>query len=126
MPHLTLEYSANVPPPDDLAAMLHTLHQTLHSIGGIRIENCKSRVRVAQQFHIANGEEDGAFLHLDIQFMEGRPAALKKAMGEEILSILKREFRQAMETLNLQITVEIRDIAADCYFKYPEGTLTVQ
>jgi 5-carboxymethyl-2-hydroxymuconate isomerase len=126
MPHLTLEYSANVPPPDDLAAMLHNLHQALHSIGGIRIENCKSRVRVAQEFHIANGEEDGAFLHLDIRFMEGRPTSVKQTIGEEILLILKREFSEAMETLDLQITVEIRDISADCYFKYPEGTLTVQ
>lgn len=126
MPQLTLEYTENLPPPADLAGMLESIHQVLHQVGGINIANCKSRVRGSDTFYIANGEEDGAFLHLDIRLLEGRSSAVKQAIGEQVLDILKQEFSHAEKAFDLQITVEIRDISRDSYFKHPPGTFTNQ
>lgn len=126
MPQLTLEYTANLTPPANLADLLGSIHATLHKAGGVNIENCKSRVRVADTFHVADGQQDGAFLHLDIRLLEGRSIAVKQAVGEQVLEILKRAFSHAERDFDIQITVEIRDISRDSYFKHPPGTFTVQ
>ena len=124
MPHLILEYTANVSEPDDMAAIMLKMHRVLNETGGIRLGNCKSRTRRLDSYAVGDGSPDNAFLHLDVRFMEGRSEATKRAIGQELLQILKQEFPDT--NLDLQITVEIRDILANSYFKHPEGTLTPQ
>ena len=124
MPHLTLEYSANVPEPDDMREIMLEMHRVLNETGGIRLENCKSRARCLDSFVVGDGSPDNAFLHLDVRFMEGRSEAAKQAIANELLQVLKDKF--LVGNLDLQITVEIRDILANSYFKHPEGTLTPQ
>ena len=125
MPHLTLEYTANLSAPNDLEALFRRLHGILHQQGGIRLENCKSRARKVDQFCIADGDKHGAFVHLEIRFMAGRSAGVKQSIGEAALATLLESF-QADDPDSLQITVEIRDIEQQSYFKHPEGTLTPQ
>jgi 5-carboxymethyl-2-hydroxymuconate isomerase len=124
MPHLTLEYTANIPAPKDPALIMKTMHEVLHEVGGVKIENCKSRIKAADPFFISRGEESAAFLHLDVRLIEGRTNELKQEIGGGLLDILKQEYKKEMQTRDLQITVEIRDIKRHEYFKYPEGTLT--
>ena len=123
MPHLTLEYTGNLweTPPD--RALLLDLHRLLESVAGITIENCKSRWREVEDWVVGDGKEESAFVHLDIRFLEGRREELKRAVGEEAVEILKAHFRPLPEGLDLQITVEIRDIRRATYFKDPPGTL---
>ena len=124
MPHLTLEHTANIPTLKNPTQIMQAMHNVLHDIGGVRIENCKSRIKVADPFFISRGEKNHAFLHLDVRLIEGREPELKQTIGNSLLDVLKIEYEEVMQTRDLQITVEIRDIKRDEYFKYPEGTLT--
>ena len=124
MPHLTLEYTGNVPEPEDMGKMMLQMHRVLNETGGIRLENCKSRTRRLDSYAVGDGNPDNAFLHLDVRFMAGRSEATKQAIGNALLQILREGFLNA--DLDLQITVEIQDILANSYFKHPEGTLTPQ
>jgi 5-carboxymethyl-2-hydroxymuconate isomerase len=126
VPHLTLEYSANVECPGDLRQLFARLHGVLAEVGGIRPGNCKSRGRVAQDYLVSSGGERDAFVHLDIRFLEGRPPQIRQQIGELALATLTDWFQASLEKLELQVTVEIRDIARSRYFKHPEGTLTPQ
>jgi 5-carboxymethyl-2-hydroxymuconate isomerase len=123
VPHLTLEYTSNL---DEWASdpdLLVTLHRVLETAGGIKIGNCKSRWRMVEEWVVGDGEGESAFVHLDIRFLEGRPQAVKEAIGVAAVGVLNDHFRQEREDLDLQITVEIQDIRRDAYFKYPSGTL---
>ena len=124
MPHLTLEYSANVELPDDPSGLFQQFHDVLHNTGGISMGNCKSRARIADPFYVAAGEADGAFIHLDVRFMEGRTEAVRQAIGKELLEILHDAFSEARASLDLQITVKVGEILRTAYNKYPEGTLS--
>ena len=124
MPHLTLEHTANIPAPKDAIHIMKAMHNVLHEIGGVKIENCKSRIKVADPFLISHGEENNAFLHLDVRLIEGRAIELKQTIGNHLLNVLKIEYQEVMQRRDLQITVEIRDIKRNEYFKYPEGTLS--
>ncbi len=125
MPHVTLEYSANLPELASYTPLFSEIHTALHEIAGINLGNCKSRARKAEPFHIADGNAAHAFIHLNIEFVEGRSAQVKQALGSECLALLKRHY-QARLNDQLQITVNIIDIKLDNYFKFPEGSLTKQ
>jgi 5-carboxymethyl-2-hydroxymuconate isomerase len=123
MPHLTLEYTANLWETPPNRELLLSLHRLLESVAEIKIENCKSRWRELDDWVVADGEGDLAFVHLDIRFLEGRQEEVKRAVGEEAVDILKAHFQPLPEGLDLQITVEVQDIRRGAYFKDPPGTL---
>ena len=123
MPHLTLEYTANLDEWANDPDLLRSLHRLLHSAAGIKIENCKSRWRMVEEWVVGEGVGESAFLHLDLRFLEGRPLSTKEAVGSGALDLIKKHFASTPEELGLQITVEIQDIKKETYFKDPPGTL---
>ncbi|MCP5046036.1 MAG: 5-carboxymethyl-2-hydroxymuconate Delta-isomerase [bacterium] len=124
MPQLVLQYTANIQQDVDFKDMFARFHHVLAHTGGIKIGNCKSRAIKLEDYYIAQGGPDEAFVHLDARFMEGRSAELKQKIGQQLLDIMKEVYSPSIKEYNLQITVEINDIACDSYFKFPEGTLT--
>ncbi|MCH8127058.1 5-carboxymethyl-2-hydroxymuconate Delta-isomerase [candidate division KSB1 bacterium] len=123
MPQLILQYTANIDQEISFQDLFVKLHNILADIGGIKIDNCKSRAFKLDNYYIGRGETSNAFINLDIHFLEGRPQTLKKEIGSQILEALKEIYSQSISELNLQITVEIKDIERDVYFKYPPGSL---
>jgi 5-carboxymethyl-2-hydroxymuconate isomerase len=123
MPHLRLEYSADLPAEIAAEELLHELHSTLERIGGIRIGNCKTRVWPASRYLVGNGLGDGAFVHCEVRFLEGRSLGVREAIGARLLDILVRAYG-AEQRPDLQITVEVTEIERATYFKHPPGTLT--
>ena len=131
MPHLTLEASDNVPVDGKLRALFGRLHAILSAVGGIKLETCKSRAYIVSAFLVADGSpgeggRERAFVHLDIRFMDGRSPDVKQSIARQARDALLDFFQGAAEALDLQVTVEVRDIDRQFYAKYPEGTLTPQ
>jgi 5-carboxymethyl-2-hydroxymuconate isomerase len=123
MPHLTLEYTGNISKEIDPEVIFSQLHNIMKDIGGISIDNCKSRAIRQEHYFIGSGEKENAFIHLDIRFLEGRTKAIKRALGENCMRVLLSTFEDEIAENNLQITVEVSDINKSDYFKFPEGTL---
>jgi 5-carboxymethyl-2-hydroxymuconate isomerase len=123
MPHLTLEYTANLSDRAPDPALLLQLHRLLESVVGIQIENCKSRWRKAEEWVVGAGQGASAFVHLDIRFLEGRSEDAKRAFGTAAVELLRAHFGPPAEGLDFQITVEVHDIRRTTYFKDPPGTL---
>ena len=126
MPQIVLEYSSNLPDVIDFNSLFNDIHQILHNRAGIRLQNCKSRARVADDYFIGDGEGNNAFVHLQIRFIKGRTPAIKQTVGEQCLIMLKQYYSDAIATMALQLTVEVDDLLPEFYFKHPEGSLTPQ
>lgn len=124
MPHITMEYTANLRELAPDATLFHQVHQVLESVAGIRIANCKSRWHEIGEWLVGAGEPAGtAFVHLDVRFLEGRTEQVRQSVGRALLQILEDQFAPVPDGLDLQITVEIGEIRKADYFKYPPGTL---
>ncbi|MBE9523970.1 MAG: 5-carboxymethyl-2-hydroxymuconate isomerase [Chloroflexi bacterium] len=123
MPHLSLEYTANIKQEIDSATLFSGLHQILTLLGGINVENCKSRAVCLDDYYIGQADESNAFVHLDISFLHGKSVEIHQAIGKKCLIFLREYFSPSMVKYALQITVVINEIQRSAYFKYPGGTL---
>jgi 5-carboxymethyl-2-hydroxymuconate isomerase len=117
VPHLTLEFTANLAEPVSLAGLLHELHGLITDAAGVQSKNLKSRAIRRDIFAIGQGERDEGFVHLEIALFCGRPPAIKEQIGRQSLALLERRFAPREDGPAVQITVEIRDIDRAGYFK---------
>lgn len=120
MPHIQLEYSSNLPPHLASRDLMLTFHEILAG-HGVLIGNCKSRVHERRVFLVGDGVRDEAFVHLDVSLLEGRTDETRRSIGQALLSALVDAYGAL--AVSPQITVELRDIPRESYFKYPPGSI---
>lgn len=117
MPHTTLEYTSTIAEQPDFQAFWDQLHRFLSEECPFNLKDIKSRAYRCDEFRMAGGGRDLAFVHLTILVLEGRdPAVLAKA-GNGALDLLKVHFARTLETLQADLTVEVRGMNRDGYFK---------
>jgi 5-carboxymethyl-2-hydroxymuconate isomerase len=120
MPHLTLEYTADLPPEIASRELFGRLHRVLADAGGIDIANCKSRAVGRDVFLAGDGTGEESYVHLDVRILEGRAPEAKTAMGQGVLDAVRHAYAAAGRPV--QVTVEVRDMASDQYFKHAGET----
>jgi 5-carboxymethyl-2-hydroxymuconate isomerase len=117
MPHLTIEYSANLDEVIDLRNLLETLHAAalktgIFPLGGIRI-----RVEPRDVYLIADGHPENAFIHLTARIGQGRDAATKRRAGEAIFATLCDALAPVFAARGIGISFDIVEIADEFSFK---------
>jgi 5-carboxymethyl-2-hydroxymuconate isomerase len=124
MPHLTLEYSDNLPAPVDFGALFARLHETLVEIGSFRLADLKSRAVPHPCFRAGAGSPESVFVHLTVAIFAGRAPAQQQEIGERLLAILKAAFGQTWTERPCDFTVELREMRREGYFKTVNGRAT--
>lgn len=119
MPHLTLEFSSNLPGPP-ARDLLAALNRALCASGEFAGPDIKSRASVFDQFQIGEGGEDAAFAHMTLRLMPGRSVAQRQRLAQGLLQALAAVL-PAQYALPVQLTVEIVELAAPCYAKIEIG-----
>lgn len=117
MPHLVLEYSANVPDTPDFDDVLRRLHEAMTTAGHFELTKVKSRVLRHESFHVADGAPDRAFVHLSVAVLAGRDAELLQGTAAALLAVLHEAFPRARAERRCEVTLEIREMRRDLYFK---------
>ncbi|NIM97825.1 MAG: 5-carboxymethyl-2-hydroxymuconate isomerase [candidate division Zixibacteria bacterium] len=123
MPHFVLEYSDNILEEVDFKDFFQRLHALLVENGPFNLSAIKSRAIRHQQFCVADGKESNAFVHLTLSIFKGRDLSIRQAVGEKILSFLKKEFARSFQKLNCSYTVALEEIDKDTYFRATSGEL---
>ncbi|GAA0330238.1 5-carboxymethyl-2-hydroxymuconate Delta-isomerase [Bacillus carboniphilus] len=116
MPHIIVEYTDNIKNEVNIDVLLEKLHHVLISrpsifpIGGIR-----SRAIELNQYRIADGAEDDAFVHVTLKIGNGRSGVDKKATCEEMFAVLKSHFSHLLEKRYLALSLELYEFAFPTY-----------
>jgi 5-carboxymethyl-2-hydroxymuconate isomerase len=116
VPHLTLEYSANLADEKSIAILCRKLAQCLDAqrendqrvfpLGGIRV-----RALRCEQFFIADGNPEAAFLHANLKIGAGRSEHAKQATGDALFDIIKQHFADAFDRHGLALSLEINEFS---------------
>jgi 5-carboxymethyl-2-hydroxymuconate isomerase len=117
MPHLTLEYSNNLPEPVDFRALFGRLNAAFAEMGPFRLADVKSRAIAHDQFFVGDGSPESIFVHLTVGILSGRDSALQKRIGARLLGILREAFARASAERQCAITVEVHEIRRETYCK---------
>jgi 5-carboxymethyl-2-hydroxymuconate isomerase len=117
MPHFTLEYSENILEQVDTREVFKGLHALLIENGPFNLSDIKSRAIMYREFYVADGKTSNAFVHLSLAIFKGRNLKIRQVVGKMLLEFLQNEFARSYQKLNCSITVEIREVDTDTYFK---------
>lgn len=110
MPHITVEYSANLRPkmvPGDLVECVHraALRTGVFPVGGTR-----TRAVERSCYRIADGHADNAFVHVVMRIAHGRDLETRRRCGDEVFAELCRFLAAIFETSPLGISLEVQEI----------------
>ncbi|MGF6771534.1 5-carboxymethyl-2-hydroxymuconate isomerase [Paraburkholderia sp. GAS199] len=116
MPHLILDYSANLATEKSIGRLCASLAECLAAqrendervfpLGGIRV-----RAMRCDQYSIADGRADAAYLHANLKIAAGRSEAAKKAAGDALFDVIKRHFATEFEEQGLALSLEINEFS---------------
>jgi 5-carboxymethyl-2-hydroxymuconate isomerase len=119
MPHLTLEYSNNLPQFDADAALL-AMNQTLLASGQFEEVDIKSRAIPMGSFLIGTSHTGRAFVHAKLALLSGRSVEIKQEISQNLLDTLQAvcDWPQALQ---VQLCVEVQEIERQSYAKMSIG-----
>lgn len=117
MPHLTVEYSANLEGRADLGALCAALLETMLETGLFEIGAVRVRALRADHYAIADLLPENAFVDLNLRIGKGRSAEEKKRTGEALFATASRLLAPLFETPHFALSLEIREIDAELSWK---------
>ena len=115
MPHLTLEYSANLHAFDAQATLL-AINTALAATGHFVEADIKSRSHRCDTFAVGTSSEPRAFVHADLSILSGRPLETQRELSASVLAVLQAQC-SAPAGVHLQLSVQVLEIARESYAK---------
>lgn len=119
MPHFILEYTDNLKPDANIPLLLEKINNVLISyssifpIGGIR-----SRAIELNDYRVADGKEDDAFVHGMLKIGAGRSESDKKQVCDELFAVIKHHFQGLFEKRYLALSMELVEFSEAGTYKH--------
>jgi 5-carboxymethyl-2-hydroxymuconate isomerase len=116
LPHLTIEYSANLADEERIGELCNLLarcldaqrdgEQRVFPLGGIRV-----RALRCKHYCVADGRSDAAFLHANLKIGAGRSPEIRQATGDALFALIKEHFAYEFATSGLALSMEINEFS---------------
>lgn len=110
MPHLIIEWSANLRPLLDIDALLRRAHDAAMETGAFAPDALRSRALECVHARVADGHADNAFIHVALRMRPGRDDATKRRIGQHVFDAMQAALASVFATRPLGLTFEIQEI----------------
>ena len=110
MPHIQIDYSANLESRLDVAGLCRTLRDAAVATGILPLAGIRVRAMKADHVVIADGNPDHAFLDISIRLRGGRTAEAKAQATEAIFAAAEAYCAEVMASSSFMLSMEMRDI----------------
>ncbi len=110
MPHVTMEYSANLQTQVDFDGLCHAIHTTgiatgLFELGAVRVRAIK-----CDHYAIADLLPQNSFIDTSIRIGLGRSQADKERLGDAINTTMNEFLAEQMSQPYFALSIEVREI----------------
>ena len=112
MPHLTIDYSANVETDVDMGALCDTLRDVSASIDAFPLAGVKVRAVRVDHYAIADGNPEHGFIDISVRIREGRDMETKQDAAQKLFDAANEFVADVMQRRSLALSLELRDIDA--------------
>jgi 5-carboxymethyl-2-hydroxymuconate isomerase len=110
MPHITIEYSANLERRLDIPALCVATLEAAASTGVLELAATRVRAIRCDHYAIADRHEDNGFLDVSLRMGRGRSEEAKSATGQAIWHALRAFCAPLFETNFFALSLELREI----------------
>jgi 5-carboxymethyl-2-hydroxymuconate isomerase len=121
MPHVVVQYTANLEQKVDMRALCREIADTLiaqrDETGGALFPPGGTRVLAypAQAYAVADSRGDYAFCYINIRIAEGRSGPKKQAAGDAVLARVQACFESAFAQGHVGVTIQIDESPGQVY-----------
>jgi len=116
MPHIRVEYSANLR-DIDIPGLLAALHRAAITSGVFPPGGTKTRAFRVDEYCIADGHPENGFVHVSVQMGHGRDLDTRKRVGEQIFAALTLYLADAYIQGPLGLSLEVLELDPVLNFK---------
>lgn len=110
MPHITLDYSANLEPLLDIADLCVSLRRVAIKTGTFPLAGVRVRAFAATHVSIADGDPKHGYIDISVRLRAGRDLATRQAATETIFAAAQNFLASAMQQHSIALSLEMRDI----------------
>jgi 5-carboxymethyl-2-hydroxymuconate isomerase len=110
MPHLNIEYSANLEEVLDVQALVDTIHQTALETGIFPLGGVRTRAEARKHYRIANGDPRAGYIHMMVRIGSGRDLETRRNAGDRIFAALCAFTEAIYESRPLALSFELHEI----------------
>jgi 5-carboxymethyl-2-hydroxymuconate isomerase len=117
LPHLIVEYSANIEREIALDALLDKLHACALRTGVFPIGGLRVRAHRVEHYRIADKAADNAFVHVTALIGHGRPLDVQQRAGQELLAAVSEHLEPLFSRSPLAISLNVQEMHPVLNFK---------
>ena len=110
MPHITIDYSANLEPEVDIAALCDLLRRAAIETGEFPVAGVRVRAFAASHVSIADGNPDHGYVDIGVRLRGGRDLATRQRATAHIFAAAEGFLAHVMARRSLALSLEMRDI----------------
>ena len=108
MAHFIVEYTRNITADADIPGLLRKANETLIAQGNIfPIGGIRSRSIELEHWCMADGAADYAFVHGTLKMGAGRPADVRRRVGDAVFEMMKAHFAALYARRYLALSMEL-------------------
>ena len=117
MAHFILDYSANLRAELDVAGLFRALHGAAAETGVFPIGGIRFRAIRCDDYLVADGDPDNAYVNLSIKVGEGRPLAVRRAAADRIFAALTGFLQPVYDARPLAISMEMVELEPELNYR---------
>ena len=117
MPHLIVEYSANLEDQIELEELMTKLRDRAVDTGVFPLGGVRVRGERRDQYLVADGQHDNGFVHLTARIGHGRDLATRRATSEALFDVLCVHMQSVFDSRGLGLSFEMVEVDPDTSLK---------
>ena len=116
MPHLFVEYSANIEEQIELDSLLDKLYDAALASGVFPLGGIRVRANRVENYRIADCARDNGFVHVTALIGHGRPLDVRRVFGEDLFGVLTAHLQSLFDESPLAISFNIQELHPELKF----------
>lgn len=112
MPHLTVEYSANLESQSNMDTLCKSLHAAMMASGLFELGALRVRARPCPHYAVADLLTENAFADMILRIGKGRTEDEKKTVGARLMKIAEAHFAPLLAHPHFALTLEVQEISS--------------
>ncbi|WP_448679587.1 hypothetical protein [Pseudomonas nicosulfuronedens] len=109
MPHIAIDYTANL--ADDLATLglPQKLHEAAQTIGVFPVSGLRTFARAIDHYHVGANTKSEAFINIQIRIAPGRPEELRQRIVDTLFASAEQTLATLIEKRPVGLQLEITE-----------------